>query len=350
MRQRGQLGQVIEVCEQQLQMANECGLSHTAVAGGFLAIWGEVLAEIDDLAEASHRSKRGVELAECGEDMVVLGWSYLCLMRVLLTTGDMAEAEELIRKVENHTRQSDLPPWIPKLMAAWQARLWLAQDKLEAASQWVAERELGGNGELQFLRDFEQIVLARVLMAQRRLDETAMLLPCLLEAAEAGGHVSSVIEILVLQALALQAQGDTDQAIGTLENALIRAEPEGFVRIFLDEGQPMVRLLYEAASRGMAPDYVRRLLAAYPVAQVERTSPPESQSPREKILEPLSEREIEVLQLIAEGLTNQEIASRLFISLNTVKGHTRNIYGKLGVHSRTQAVARARVVGALSPI
>ena len=331
-------------------MANDCGLSHTAVAGGFLAIWGEVLAEIDDLAEASHRSKRGVELAECGEDMVVLGWSYLCLMRVLLTTGDVAGAEELIQKVENHTRESDLPPWIPRLMAAWQARLWLAQDKLEAVSQWMAERELGVDGELQFLREFEQIVLARVFVAQGRLDEAAILLQRLLKAAESGGHVSSVIEILILQALALQAQGDTDQAISTLEKALIRAEPEGFVRIFLDEGRPMGRLLYEAASLGLAPDYARRLLAAYPVGQVERTSPPESRSPRAKLLEPLSDREIEVLQLIAEGLTNQEIASRLFISLNTVKGHTRNIYGKLGVHNRTQAVARARVVGALSPI
>ncbi len=109
----------------------------------------------------------------------------------------------------------------------------------------------------------------------------------------------------------------------------------------------MARLLYEALARGIAPDYVRRLLAAFPVAEPEQAAPSETQAPNSDLIEPLSERELEVLQLIAEGLTNPEIASRLFLSLNTVKAHTRNIYGKLGVHSRTQAVARARALGVL---
>jgi LuxR family maltose regulon positive regulatory protein len=350
MRQQGRLEQVLEICAQQWQLANECGLSQTALAGGFLAIWGEVQAELGDLAGALDRSKRGVALAECGEDTVVLGWSCLCLMRVLLTRGDMVDAEQLVQRMENKTRESDIPPWITRMMAGWQVRLWLAQDNMEAASRWMAKRELKVAGELQFLREFEDIVLARILIAQGRLDETAILLQRLLETAETGERISSVIEILILQSLALKAQGDAYQAISTLEKALIYAEPGGFIRTFVDEGPPMARLLYKALGRGIATEYVRRLLAAFPVAEPEPTGPSISQARGSDLIEPLSERELEVLQLIAEGLTNPQIASRLFLAVNTVKAHTRNIYGKLDAHNRTLAVARARASGILPSI
>jgi LuxR family maltose regulon positive regulatory protein len=156
-----------------------------------------------------------------------------------------------------------------------------------------------------------------------------------------------MIEILALQALAFQAQDDTDQAMSALKRALSLAEPEGYVRTFVDEGEPMARLLYKAMTRGTAPEYVRRLLAAFPTAEAKQTVPATSQPPQSELIEPLTERELEVLQLVAEGLTNPEIASRLYLSLNTVKVHTRNIYGKLGAHSRTQAVGRARALGVL---
>jgi len=159
-----------------------------------------------------------------------------------------------------------------------------------------------------------------------------------------------LIEILLLQAMTFHARSDTTRALGKLEHAFKLAEPEGFVRIFVDEGPPMAHLLYEALSRGIAPDYVRRLLAAFPATEPEQTAPSKTPAPKSDLIEPLSERELEVLQLIAEGLTNPEIASRLYLSLNTVKVHTRNINGKLGVHNRTQAVARARVLGILPPI
>jgi LuxR family maltose regulon positive regulatory protein len=173
---------------------------------------------------------------------------------------------------------------------------------------------------------------------QRRLDEA--------EARELPGRA---IELTVLQALALEAGGDTARAMDALERALTLAEPEGFIRIFVDEGPPMARLLYEALARGIAPEYARRLLAAFPLAEPEQAGPPDTQAPESDLMEPLSERELEVLQLIAEGLTNPEIASRLFLSLHTIKAHTRNIYGKLGVHNRTGAVARAKALGVLPP-
>jgi LuxR family maltose regulon positive regulatory protein len=250
-------------------------------------------------------------------------------------------------------------------MAAWQVRIWLAQDRLDEALQWMRKRELDPDTEPTYVGALEYIALARILIAQERYDDAARLLQRLLAAAEAGGHASRAIEILYLQALAFQAWGNTTQAMTALERALALAEPGGFVRIFVDEGPQMEQLLCTAAARGMMSDYTAKLLAAFDdgtkddadayirrMTKNERESSvvrPSSPAPStaEGLVESLSERELEVLQLIAEGLTNREIASRLFLALNTVKAHTRNIYGKLGVNSRTQAVARARTLGVL---
>jgi LuxR family maltose regulon positive regulatory protein len=150
-----------------------------------------------------------------------------------------------------------------------------------------------------------------------------------------------------LLALVFSIQGETAQALAYLEKALSIGEPEDLIRVFVDEGPPMAHLLYEALSRGIAPDYVRRLLAAFPTTEPEQAGPPHTQVRQPDLIEPLSDRELEILQLISEGLTNREIASRLFLSLNTVKAHSRNIYGKLDVHNRTEAVARARALGVL---
>jgi LuxR family maltose regulon positive regulatory protein len=356
LRSQGRLQRTIEICRQQIQFANEFGLSQTRAAGWLLAIWGEVLAELNDLDGAIDKAKKGVELTESGGDLAMIGWSYMCLMRIIFSRGDMAGAEEIIQKMGNVARESKVPPWFTNLMAAWQTQIWLVQDELEAASQWAVERRLDTDGDselphkLDFFLLFDYILYARILIAQGRLDETTTLLQHLLESAEAGGRTSRVIEILILQALASQAGGDTTRAMTTLERALTLAEPGGFIRTFVDEGPPMARLLYEALTRGIAPDYVRRLLAAFPDAEPEKADSTQMQSPETELVEPLSEREIEVLQLIAEGLTNQEVASRLFLAVSTVKVHTRNIYGKLGVTNRTQAVARARALGILPPI
>jgi LuxR family maltose regulon positive regulatory protein len=160
--------------------------------------------------------------------------------------------------------------------------------------------------------------------------------------------MGSVIEILILQALALEAQGEISAAREPLEHALSLAEPQGYAHIFVGEGPPMARLLYKALSYGVAPEYIQRLLALFPGSEVEQQASPYTQSSDTGYIEPLSEREIDVLQLIAEGLTNREIASQLYLSLNTVKAHTRSIYGKLGVTSRTRAAARARALGLTS--
>jgi LuxR family maltose regulon positive regulatory protein len=353
LREQGELLWTLDVCQQQMQSAHEYGLSKASPVGCLLALWGEVLAELNDLDGAIQQAQNGVEIAERGGNLQILGFSYLYLMRVLLSKGDLAGAEEIIRKVAHLDRETNVPPWLTNQMATWQARIWLIQDELGAASQWAEECGLSISGEpkilaeVDFLLLFGYIMLARILIAQNRLDEATNLLQGLFEPAEKGGRVTRVIEILVLQALALQAQGDTDQAVTNLERALILAESRGFVRIFVDEGPPMSRLLYEALNREIKPEYVSRLLKAFPIDVPEQTDSSRTQGSQSGLLEPLSERELNVLQLIAEGLTNPEIAARLVLSLHTIKTHTRNIYGKLDAHNRTEAVAKARVLGIL---
>jgi LuxR family maltose regulon positive regulatory protein len=234
--------------------------------------------------------------------------------------------------------------------------VWVAQGRLAEALGWTREQGLSAHDDLSYLREFEHITLARVLLAryksdreERYIHEAMELLERLLIAAEEGGRMGSVIEILVLQALAHEAQGDSSTALVPLERALSLAEPEGYVRVFVDEGRPMAQLLSEAAAHGIMPDYTGRLLAAFEAE--EQKSADESHvapaPPAQSLIEPLSQRELEVLRLIARGLSNREISERLFLALITVKGHNRNIFRKLQVRRRTEAVALARELGLL---
>jgi LuxR family maltose regulon positive regulatory protein len=167
------------------------------------------------------------------------------------------------------------------------------------------------------------------------------LLERLLKEAEEAGRAGSAIEILELQALAHQAQGDIPAALMPLHQALTLAEPEGYIRIFVDEGPPMAQLLREAAARGIMPDYIGKLLAVFEAEEQKNDGKP-NLPPAQSLIETLSLRELEVLRLIAQGLSNREISKRLFLALNTVKGHNQKIYSKLQVQSRTEAIARAR--------
>jgi LuxR family maltose regulon positive regulatory protein len=177
------------------------------------------------------------------------------------------------------------------------------------------------------------------------------LLARLLQAAEEGGRVGSVIEILVLQAIAYHAQGDIPAALLPLQHALALAEPEGYVRMFLDEGPGMMQLLREASRREIIPRqglpaYPEKLLAAFE-AEKRKSADKSPLPPTQPLIEPLSQRELKILQLIAQGLSNREIGGRLFLALDTVKGHNRKIFNKLQVQSRTEAIARARELGLL---
>jgi LuxR family maltose regulon positive regulatory protein len=226
--------------------------------------------------------------------------------------------------------------------AAEGARLSLrpASRNLAEAVRWAANREndLMRDGHPTHARGLECLALARVLIGQNRLAAAAALLDRMLASAEAGGSTGRVIETLVLQAITRQTQGDMAQAMLALARALSLGEPEGYVRVFLEEGAPVVRLLREAESRGIHRDYVSRLLTAC-------GEPALSHVP--VLVNPLSEREAEVLRLVAAGLSPQEIGKKLFIAIGTVRNHIKSIYGKLDAHSRLQAVNRAKALDLL---
>jgi len=353
--EQGRLQNTIEFCQDQIQTAAEFGFSKSPLCGFLWVLLGETYAELNELDQGLDLALTGINITEQTGNLVFVGWGHISLIRILFSRGDYAAVEENIQKIKSMSQDSNVPAWIVGLMATWQVRLWLAQGKLEAAYQWVKTRDLSTNiespplQEIDYFSLFEYIALARILIAQDKLDESIRLLQHLLLTADKGNRIASMLEILILQALAFQKQGETDQSMLALERSLKLAESQGFIRIFVDEGSPMARLLYEALSREIAPDYVQQLLRAFPAEEPEKTGSLKPQGSDSELIEPLSERELEILQLIAEGLSNPEIGARLYLSLNTVKAHTRNIYGKLGVNSRTQAAARARALGLLSP-
>jgi LuxR family maltose regulon positive regulatory protein len=224
---------------------------------------------------------------------------------------------------------------------AVRARGWIALGRTDDALAWAHKRDLSVDDDLSYLREFEHITLARMLLAQHTVDEATRLLNRLLGAAEVGARTGSVIEILALQALAQQTRGDIPAAIASLHRAVALAEPEGYVRIFVDEGRPMTPLLRAVAQKAIAPTYVRRLLAAIDHA---KGSAPVDQD----LIDPLSERELDVLRLLGTDLDGPEIARHLVVSLHTVRTHTKHIYTKLGVTNRRAAVRRAEQLDLMS--
>jgi LuxR family maltose regulon positive regulatory protein len=350
--EQGQLQQAMTLCQQALQFADEQIKAAEAVlppaAGGVYVSLGQLFYEQNDLAAAASHAEEGIKLGERGADLAILVMGYLTLARLQLAAADPQGAFERVQQAEQMARRYNSSYWAAQT-AATQARLWISQGQLDLAQRWAQESKLHGDDELNYLNEVEYITLARLLVAQNRLVEAATLLARLLQAAETGGCLGRVIEILMLQALVYQAQAEWDQAIITLERALMLAEPEGYVRLFLDEGAPMEKLLQRMkAEGGRMKRYIDKLLSGYEKAKQKSHLHPSSSpgAPRSAVLhpliEPLSERELELLRLIAAGLSNSQMAETLVVTVGTIKWHLNNIYGKLDVRSRTQAVARAR--------
>ena len=220
------------------------------------------------------------------------------------------------------------------------ARVWVRQGRPQLALAWAADRGLSVSDEPGYLREFEHVTLARALLAGGDVS-AAGFLERLLAAAEAGGRHGSVLEILLLLALAQQQQGDVETAVTTVARALELAEPEGYLATFTDEGPAMAAPPSAAAKRGVATAYVARLLRSF------GSGPQEPPRETDALVDPLSERELDVLRLLASELSGPEIARHLVVSLNTVRTHTKNIYTKLGVGTRRAAVRRAGDLGLL---
>jgi LuxR family maltose regulon positive regulatory protein len=294
--------------------------------------------EVDDVAGARQELARALELGEHNGLPQNAYRRRLAMARLASAEGDLDAAADLLDEADR-VYVGDFSPDVRPVPAV-RVRTWLAQGRVADALRWVDQQGLTADDDLSYLHEFEHLTLARVLMADGRLDPALELLERLADAAEEGERAGTLIEIRVAQALAHQMRDDLPAAVGSLEGALNLAEPEGYVRTFVDEGPPMAALLRATADRGIAQRYAARLLAAFPSA------------PRPAgaagLVEPLSDRERDVLRLLETDLSGPEIARELVVSLNTVRSHTKSIYAKLGVNTRRTAVRRAQELGLLS--
>jgi LuxR family transcriptional regulator, maltose regulon positive regulatory protein len=358
---QGRLRAAHSTYELSLQLAQKQGEPVLRGTADLYLGLSELHREQGDLGAAEQHLLRSEAL---GEQAALPDWPHrFCRGQARLKEiqGDLEGALDLFDEAQRLYFRSPVPDAAP--VAAMKTRVWVKQGRLSDAMGWARERGLSVDDDLSYLREFEHITLARVLIArykrdrlERSIHEAIGLLERLLKAAEEGGRMGRVIEILLLQALAHEVLGDISMALVPLERALALAGPEGYVRTFVDEGRPMARLLAEAFARGMMPDYASKLLATCeaekhevmgkPPPPILLTSPP-MQFDDPQFDDPLSQRELELLRLVAQGLSNREISERLFLALDTVKGHNRRIYAKLQVQRRTEAVARARELGLL---
>jgi len=356
---QGQIHEAFAICEEALLLADEFARQQgrpPPVVASVHRLVSRILYEWNDLEGALRHARQGIELSEEWGGVEDMAFAYIVLARVLQATGDVQGALDAVQKGRQKARV--FSPWFGNYGAAHQARLWLAQDNQSAAMRWAQESGLSPDDEPEFQYTWEYSVLARVLTAQGMPDRALALLEKLLRVSETAGAGLQVIEVLILQALALEARGYVEQALAALARALYLAEPEGLVRTFIDEGAPVGELLRQAARRGIAAEYARRLLTALDLETEQRgpgtremTSVPTQMLRKEpgqaSLVEPLTDREVEVLRLLDTHLSAPEVAGELVISRHTVRTHIKRIYGKLGVHNRADAVRRARELALL---
>jgi LuxR family transcriptional regulator, maltose regulon positive regulatory protein len=355
-RAQGRLDAVQRTYQRALEIASKFGPQPPPAGMAYVGL-AEVLYERDELAAAHQHAAKAVALCQHLAFTQPLATGYAMLARIRWAQGDKAGALAAIGQAERVTLSLQVVALLNPV-PAWRARLLLARGEVAAAARWAGERGLGAADEPAYPRERDYLALARVLLAEHAPGRALGLLDRLHAQAAAQHRTGSLIEVMALRALALADGGDLAAASASLAEAVALAAPEGHVRVFADEGAPMARLLgrLAAAQRtgrvvfpaAVSQHYLERLMRAFQPAAPARTAPrATSDTERAALAEPLSGRELEVLRLLAAGKSNQQIADELVVTLATVKSHVGHILGKLAAANRTQAVARARVLGLL---
>jgi LuxR family maltose regulon positive regulatory protein len=313
-------------------------------AGTSHILLAEINLEWNDLKTASNYMASGLELLRQGGIGYSLIHSYCAKSRLELAMGEVERAVESLHSATQAARSYPLTHMLIHNLA-YQVKTALHLGDSETAQRWAMGEECELPESLPtYLREVQQIALAQVYLAQDEPEKAKNTLDQIHSWADSSGRMAHVIDIYLLKALALQERGEASMAVECLTSAISLAVPEGYVRTFLEHGAPMARLLSEAACKDNFSDYTAELLSAFAAEEDEDVF-----APSEPLIEALSPRELEVLQLIAKGLTNREIGERLFLALDTVKGHNYRIFGKLGVKNRTQAIKTAVALNILPP-
>lgn len=345
---QGRLQDALRTCQDALKLVESMSASLVRGMADMYVAMAEIHVERHDLESARACLAHGRELGEgLGLPQNPYRWRVVAA-RLKQVEGDWEEALELLDEAEPRYT-SDFSPAV-RPIGALKARTWLAQGRLKKAADWARDRSLSSDDELSYQHEFEHLTLARMLVAQGRqarsnqvLVEALTLLDRLHEAAESGGRSGSVIESLLLQALAHHARGDVHTAVLTLDRALQCARPEGYIRVFMDEGTPLVQLMRVAAERGLQTGAVGQALAGLASSEPPRVPDVAMRYSRVEtaLIEPLSPRELDVLRLLKTELSGPEIARELVIGLSTVRTYTKSLYSKLSVTNRRAAVERA---------
>jgi LuxR family maltose regulon positive regulatory protein len=320
--------------------------------------WGELRREWSELEAAEKAISAGIRLITPARvvDPALAAEGYAALARIRQARGDAQGAMGALDDFVALALQRGFGASTLARIGAVRAHLWLMQGNLTAAKHWADTAGPGPDAPVCYPKELEFLVLARVLTAKK--DRRVVgLLDRLLADAEIHGRTRSAIEILVLQSLAHKNFGRSLRWQAALERALALAEPEGYVRVFADEGAAMATLLRHAYGQGIAPEFVMQLLKSFGHRTVEQTvarapsrglngGHAEWRPALDVLIDPLTPRESEILGLLASGASNQELAQRLFVTTNTIKAHVHHIFGKLGVKNRTQAIIRAQAIDA----
>lgn len=340
---QGRLEAAFDTYQEGLQFAANTGSKVVLSAAVAHIGIAQIFYERNQLGKALQHTMEGITLGRQLVSTQSLATGLITLAWTRQAMGDSVGAREAMNEADELTQNPEIVS-LHNPAPVERARLSLAQGDLKEAVRWVEERGLNED-EPSYARELEYFVLARTLLNRNLSNRALTLLENLGGAAKAQNRVDSLIKIQILQALGFQAVGRVDLAMSVLAQALMQAEPEGYIRTFVDEGPAMAALLHRAALRGVTPNYVTSLLAAFPA--IDRGIQTSSSSITFGFNEPLSERELEVLRLLASGVSNQEIAELLSITVTTAKKHVSNIIRKLGVNNRTQAVSRGRDLGLL---
>lgn len=355
---QGQL-RAAAVTYERARAAADSGAVRSPLGGLAFTGWGTLLYEWDDLASAGAFLRQGLELGERWSEWEIILAGYGGLIRIALACGETDRARELLDTVDAEAERMHVA-WVGSTIEGFRALVAHDQDAHTIVEAWAKTLIHMDAGPISYAEEPQALLLARLLVGLGRLDRALALLARLLPQLRAQGRMGRVIEARVIEAAGLDAQGERLAALDALTEALTLAEPEGYLRTFIDAGERVFALLEEIT---IAPAYTARLLTAARQARAadetpdgaEPSDPPAHSAERVPaqalspgaLLDPLSDRELEVLALVAEGLTNQAIANRLFISINTVKTHARHIYEKLDVHNRAQAARKAMALNLL---
>jgi LuxR family maltose regulon positive regulatory protein len=344
---QGYLKEAIEVCREGLKFIDQNRLRDAPISGEVLLAWCFLLCERYDLSQAEEYLIQGTKLAHEGNVAWVRAWAFYVKLRYLIAQEDLLAADQAAEEADSLFQLSELPVWVVTGISALTTLIWVRLGKLDQAEKHLQKRGIWTESQIRFSYEGEFLSLAALLIAKGDFKTAGGLLDRITAWAEETKQVRTLICAWMLRSMVFTGQKENQKALQSMARAMELAEPEGYLLTILELGVGIGPVLYEAIQRRIHPEYATRLLECIKETHPHPIMGPDMQKGQTRILTALSERELEVLRMVAQGQTNKEIASKLHLSLRTVKFHMTSVFTKLEVENRVQAVARAKLLGIL---